>query len=245
MLSAAQVKYIRSLSQQKYRKAHNAYLVEGYKIAKEYLSARVPLQYIVATDDFIEENKALLSHYDDTNIISVKDFELEKISSLKTPHDVLLAAPVNKKEVTLADGQWALMLDTVQDPGNVGTILRIADWYGIEHVICSETCADAYSPKVVQSSMGALLRVNVMEADLQQFLQKSKVPVYAAVLNGNNIKTLEDKKPGIILLGNESRGISGSLQQYAAKHVTIPKKGRAESLNVAVAAGIICNELII
>lgn len=244
MLSAAQVKYIRSLSQQKYRKAHNAYLVEGDKIAKEYISARAPLQFIIATGTFISENESILSHYDESRIICVKDFELEKISSLKTPQHVLLVAPVINRETTIAEGRWILMLDTVQDPGNVGTILRIADWYGIENVICSRECADVYSAKVVQSGMGALLRVNVMETDLPQFLQNNKLPVYAAVLNGEPVKMLQDTRPGIILLGNESKGISKAVQQYATRKITIPKKGGAESLNVAVAAGIICNELI-
>ena len=137
------------------------------------------------------------------------------------------------------------MLDEIQDPGNMGTIIRTADWFGIENIICSEDCVDSYNPKVVQSSMGSLGRVNVIYADLEEFINGNKsVSIYAATLGGTSLYALDKINEGIILIGNESKGINDGLSKYAAKQITIPKSGKAESLNAAVAAGIILSHVI-
>lgn len=245
MITNTQIKFVRSLSQQKYRKAHNAYLVEGDKIAKEYLSSALVLQYIFATEEFIATNQKYIAKHHKAKLITVQPFELEKISSLNTPHNVVLVVNIPPPNpIIINKSEWTLMLDTVQDPGNVGTILRIADWFGVHQVILSEKCADIYNPKVVQSSMGALIRVNATEANLTQVLSNNSSPIYGALLQGTNIKSLTQSKPGIIVLGNESKGISEALLPFITHPLTIVGKGGAESLNVAVAAGIICYTLV-
>ena len=150
---------------------------------------------------------------------------------------------MQKGSVNVA-GQISLALDTIQDPGNLGTIIRIADWFGIANIICSENCADIYNPKVVQSTMGSFGRVEVVYTSLVEFLNRNNsVPIYAAALNGKKVDELKGLKEGIILIGNESKGISIEIMQMATEKITIPKFGMAESLNAAVATGIILSHL--
>ncbi len=241
MVSTSRLKYIRSLSQQKYRKAHNTYLAEGDKIVREYLSSESFLEYLIGTAEFLEHHQELIRRHPETEVIAAQSFELEKLSGLKTGTPALLTVrmPARLPFQPIA-GKWALMSDAVQDPGNMGTIIRIADWFGIRQLICTPGCADVYNPKVVQSAMGSLLRVTICQEDPEVFFRSVHLPVYATALDGEDIRGAGTLTPGIIVLGNESRGVSPTILQHACRRLKIPGGGGAESLNVAIAAGIVC-----
>lgn len=245
-MTKAQIKFIQSLSRQKYRKEHNAYLVEGDKNAKEWLQSNHKIGYIAATAEWLKGHGALIGKHSEAEILTVAAFELEKITSMQHAQQVVLvaekAAPVLFSQQ--AD-KWYLYLEKIQDPGNMGTIIRIADWFGIEQILCSGDCVEIYNPKVVQASMGSLLRVPVVEMDPEQFLMENKLPLYTASLSGKNIKEIKSHKHGVIAMGNESQGLSQKFTATADYNITIPRIGHAESLNVSVATGIICAELIL
>ncbi len=240
MLSKSQAKYIRSLAEQKYRKENNVYPVEGDKLAKEWLSAQVTIRMIVGVEAWMQSNEALISRHPEAQTITVSRDELETLSSLTTPNQVLLVAELPKQTGTLPADEWCLALDTIQDPGNLGTIIRIADWFGIDHVVCSPDCADAFNPKVVQAAMGGHLRVQIHKADLPAFIAGVSMPVIAASLSGDNVYHMDPLPAGVLLIGNESKGLSPGLVQLATHNVMIPRRGGAESLNAAVSAGILC-----
>jgi len=245
MISASQQKYIRSLHQQKYRKAHNAYVAEGEKIVLEYLKSAAIMEYIAATPEFLHDHRELVRCHPEAAIISLQDFEFSKISGLKTNNTALSVVKMPEPQGFDAyPGQWSLMLDAVQDPGNMGTIIRIADWFGIRQLICLPGCVEVYNPKVVQAAMGSLLRVKVCAVQPETFFPLLQLPVYAAALDGENIRQAGSFLPGIIVMGNESQGISEAIKHHAGHRIAIPGGGAAESLNVAVAAGIICYALM-
>ncbi len=244
MLSKAQNKYIRSLSQQKYRAEHGVFVVEGDKIAREWLAESHRIQYIVATEQWLQDNVKLTAKHRDAIIASVSEQELQALSQLQKANEVLLVVYRDNDKAILPAEEWCIALDTLQDPGNMGTIIRIADWFGIGHVIATPDSVDFYNSKVIQAAMGGHLRVQLHSADILQFIVQSDMPVYAAALDGDNIYNLKDVKPGILVIGNESKGISAAVMQQATRKITIPRIGGAESLNAAVSAGIICALLI-
>lgn len=239
MLSNAQSKYIRSLTQQKYRKQYNVFLAEGDKIAVEWLKADMPVKMVVATQDWVDTNTALIAKHSEAELCIVSQVELEKVSALQAAHKALLVVPIPELSTTLPSKGWCIALDNLQDPGNMGTIIRIADWFGISHVIASHNSVDFYNPKVVQAAMGGHLRVKLHRADLEHYIKNTDLPVFAAALDGNNVFELPKTLEGIILIGNESKGLSVELLNIAGHKITIPRKGGAESLNAAVSAGII------
>lgn len=244
MLSKNQIKYIQSLGQKKFRDAEKVFLVEGPKSVHEFLTnPATKIHQVYAVNEWCEKHS---SNYPGIPITEVNDVELERISQLSTPNQVLLIAAQFEEPADIdPKGQWTLVLDTIQDPGNMGTILRIADWFGIKQVVCSEDCADWYNPKVVQSSMGSLGRLRLHRVPLHAWLGKwGQVPVYAAVLNGTPVQQVTRKSEGILLIGNESRGLELSVLEKANVKVTIPRIGEAESLNAAVATGILLSHLI-
>lgn len=244
MLSKTQSKYIRSLEMQKFRKECAAFIAEGDKIASEWLAdTNVQIQYIAALPGWAEQHKALIARHPEATVLIVTEAELEQISCLKTPNQVLLVVAIAEATAPVVDG-WCLALDGIRDPGNMGTILRIADWFGIRYIACSPDCVDVYSPKVVQSGMGAHLRTRIFETDLPAFIEQSPLPAIAAVLEGTSIYTFPRPESGILIIGNESKGISEVLQQLAQHKVTIPRYGGAESLNAGVSAGILCALLL-
>ena len=246
MLSKRIVKYIQSLSHKKLRDELGQFIAETPKVVIEFLSTdNISCKIVCAAKSWLLENEHLLKNVLPVDIYEIDDVALQKVSLLKTPHKVL--AVFNKKtpvsEPVIA-GKLTLMLDDIQDPGNLGAIIRNADWFGIENIICSENCADCYSPKVVQASMGSLTRVNILYVSLLAFVEAhSAVSVYASTLSGTSINALEKTEEGIIVIGNESRGIRDGLLEIAAKHITIPRYGNAESLNAAVATGIILSHM--
>lgn len=243
-MTKAQIKFFQALSRQKYRKEYNAYLVEGYKNAKEWLQADCRISHIAASATWIADNRALIAAHPEATLIAAEDFELEKISALQTAQEIVLVVERPAQDTPLpATGAWSLLLEKVQDPGNMGTIIRTADWFGISTIICSPDCVEVYNPKVVQATMGSLLRVRILEMELQDFLAQNQAPLYAACLSGEDIRNIQQPEPGIIAMGNESRGLSAGLLEAASHKITIPSRGRAESLNVSVATGIICAAL--
>lgn len=228
---------------QKNRQEHRVYLAEGDKLVREWLQNDAPVQHIVCLAEWIEANKALISRHPEAELTVVEAYELEAISTLKTPNQALVVAPFPTPS-PLPANEWCLALETVQDPGNLGTIIRIADWFGIKHVVCSEDCADAFSPKVVQSGMGGHLRVQLHKTDLRQFIASATIPVIAATLNGTDAYDAQRQDAAILMIGNESKGLSEGLISLATERITIPRRGGAESLNAAVSAGILCALLV-
>lgn len=244
MLGKSQAKYIQSLGQKKVRDEEGVFVAEGPKIIAELLaSADANIFQLYALRDWITGNR------DDCNgieIIEIDENDLTKISQMATPNKVL--AIVKKQEVTdhfSVKGTVSIVLDTIQDPGNLGTIIRIADWFDIRQIICSKDCADMYNPKVVQSTMGSIIRVKMMYTDIASWLEEQKdVFIYAAALEGQNVTAMKKINEGLIVIGNESKGISPEIFELVDVKITIPQKGRAESLNAAVATGIILSHIV-
>jgi TrmH family RNA methyltransferase len=236
MLIKSQVKYIQSLGQKKFRDQEGVFVVEGPKMVKELLAApNLELMYLVGVAAFREAG---------IPFIEVKESELERLSSLSTPNQVLA---VFRKPVFTTDGfddRVNLVLDGIQDPGNLGTIVRIADWFGISQVVCSRDSADVFSPKATQSTMGSISRVHVIYEDPVALMEKyPHLPVYAALLEGRSVYEQGRISRGWVVIGNESKGIREQLLQRATHPITIPRTGQAESLNAAVATGIILSHL--
>lgn len=241
MLSKTQSKYIHSLELQKFRQEHNAFVTEGDKIAREWLESDARIQLIIALPEWAQTHEAIINKHQEAVLIIVTEQELKSVSTLQTPNQVLLI--VHKDVIkTKADhiDSWCLALDAIRDPGNMGTLLRIADWFGIKHVACSTDCVDIYNPKVVQAGMGAHLRLNIFETDLAAFIAQSPLPSIAATLHGENIYQFNKPAKGILIIGNESKGVNDTLLKLVQHQVTIPRIGGAESLNAGVSAGILC-----
>jgi len=239
MITNAQIKFIKSLAQAKNRELHKLYVAEGEKLAIEWLQSSANVQMIIATSVWISKNQSIISKHSSAQVFEVDEQTLARMSQLQTPNHVILVVEYSSKMVIPKETGWIIALDTIQDPGNMGTILRIADWFGINTIICSPQCVDIYNHKVLQSGMGAHLRVAVEYKELDTFFKTNQLPVYAALLNGENLFQVKSKQAGIILIGNESKGIAPELLPFASHPVTIPRIGGAESLNAGVAAGII------
>jgi TrmH family RNA methyltransferase len=244
MLSKSQISFIKSLHQKKYRKEHGLFIVEGIKSIKEFIQS----SYQIHTIFYNSEQYNLLPKLPaNINLFEVKNAELDKISTLQTPQGFLALVHIPKnKELDLKElkNQFTLVLDGVQDPGNMGTIIRTADWFGFKNIICSADCVEVFNPKTVQATMGSLARVNIYEADLQALLTANTIPVFGALLDGESIYKTQWGAEGLIILGNEGKGISPEVIKKINKPVTIPRIGEAESLNVAVSAAIFCAELV-
>lgn len=244
MLSKSQISFIKSLHQKKYRKEHGLFIVEGIKSIKEFFQS----SYQIHTIFYNSEQYNLLPKLPaNINLFEVKNAELDKISTLQTPQGFLALIHIPKnRELALKElkNQFTLVLDGVQDPGNMGTIIRTADWFGFKNIICSADCVEVFNPKTVQATMGSLARVNIYEADLPALLEKNTIPVFGALLDGESIYKTQWGAEGLVILGNEGKGISAEVIKKINKPVTIPRIGEAESLNVAVSAAIFCAELV-
>lgn len=239
MLSKNETKYIQSLYQKKQRDALNLFIVEGVKGVQELLDSDFTVQKIVATNDWEHPLMQQLP------IQRVTEDQLQQVSGLQKAHQVLAIA--EQKPVLAqppAKGAITLVLDDIQDPGNMGTLIRIADWFGIKQIIASEHSVELYNPKVIQSTMGSFLRVQVGYGSLEALLSQSPVPIYGALLEGSSIYQAPSINEGVLIIGNESKGIHASLKPLINQPVSIPRVGGAESLNAAVAAGIILSHLM-
>ena len=233
MLSRNQIKFIKSLKQKKFRLQHQLFVVEGEKIVNDFLNSDWKIEQIYATKEW------------EGDAVEVSIKELERISSLKTPNKVLAIIKMPQKKSVIS-GNLVLALDNIKDPGNLGTIIRLADWFGIQHIICSQNCVELYNPKVVQATMGSLCRIQVQYLNLKSTLENmTDYDICAAVMDGKSIFSVEKSEKRIILMGSESHGISTELLEIAHQRVTIPKSenSQAESLNVANACGIILAHL--
>lgn len=244
MLSKSQISFIKSLHQKKYRKEHGLFIVEGIKSIKEFFQS----SYQIHTIFYNSEHYNLLPKLPaNINLFEVKNAELDKISTLQTPQGFLALVHIPKNRelaLTALKNQFTLVLDGVQDPGNMGTIIRTADWFGFKNIICSADCVEVFNPKTVQATMGSLARVNIYEADLPALLAENTIPVFGALLDGESIYKTQWGAEGLVILGNEGKGISAEVIKKINKPVTIPRIGEAESLNVAVSAAIFCAELV-
>jgi TrmH family RNA methyltransferase len=252
MISKNKAKFIISLQRKKVREDEGLFVIEGDKLVKEFLSAKVPVKTLIAKKEFISSLPPLLKECID-EIEDATLGELKQISSLKTPHNAL--ALVHIRELTmnpeeLLDG-LCVALEFVQDPGNLGTIIRAAAWFGIRNIVCSNDCVDVYNPKVIQATMGAILHVNIYYSDLKNLVRlanETMVPVFGTLLDGESIYRHKLTGKGIILLGNESRGISDDLIPFVTHRIMIPGAGRAmpgiESLNVGMAASVVFSEFL-
>ncbi len=244
MLSANQQKFVASLHVKKYRQKYRKFVVEGDKLVGELLrQTRVRPDHIFCLEKWALENAALAGRFSEKMTL-VTEAQLAKTSSLTTPNQVLAVAemPVEVPDFQSIANGFSFYLDGLQDPGNLGSILRTADWFGFRAVFCSPETVDVFSPKVVQASMGACLRVAAWELDLEEILEKmpANMPVLGAAMAGENLFQADLPAAGILVIGNEGRGISPKIEGLLTRHLTIPRgqNGGAESLNAGVAAGI-------
>jgi RNA methyltransferase, TrmH family len=237
MVSKNQIKLISSLQQKKQRIAHQMFIAEGIKGIQELIDAKFELDHLYSTQNDFE----MVSNNQKTVI---SDADLKKISALATPNTCLAVFKIPKEKKSKESG-LIVALDSVRDPGNLGTIMRLCDWFGIEQLICSKETVDIYNPKVVQATMGSIARVNVSYVDLNDFLTTTSLPVFGTFMNGENIYTTALPKEGIIVMGNEANGIAPELEKIIKNRLTIPRFGtiqKTESLNVATATAIVLSE---
>lgn len=236
MISKNQIKIINQLNQKKYRKKRQLFIAEGIKTVKEFLRSAYELEKLYLTTD------VLFTQTEKYELITAK--ELQKISQLKTPQVVLGVFKIPEFPVT-HNMKMQLVLDGVRDPGNLGTIIRLCDWFGIEEMVCSRDTVDCYNPKTIQATMGSLARVKVVYTDLYDFLRESRLPVYGTFMEGGIIYDQQLPDKGIIIMGNEAKGISTEIEKLINHKLAIPQFGQkrsTESLNVATATAIVLNE---
>ena len=240
MLVKSQVKYIQNLGHKKFRDADGVFVAEGPKIVNELLGSDIVQlvqcfateNWLMAQENFVKRKERLF--------LKIDEEELRKISFHDSPNQVLAIFTKPVFDHNMNTGGLVLLLDTVQDPGNLGTIIRTADWFGIKLIVCSSDTVDVFNQKVVQSAMGSLIRVDVVYTDLAAYIHgHAGMPLFASSLDGEDLREKIQVRDALLLIGNESRGISPALQSMASKKIRIPRIGGAESLNVAVATGIL------
>lgn len=243
MLSKSQLNFVRSLHLKKFRKEHGLFIAEGIKSITEFIDSDYAIETIFYTANLSQNAGQIAAKI---KKIPVSEQEMAKLSAVKTPQGIL--ATVHVPEIVPIDtvdlkGRLALVLDNIQDPGNLGTIIRTADWFGIKHIICSEETVEAYNPKVVQATMGSLAHVRMYYIDIVNWLQRTTLPKYAALLHGKSIYEVSFAMEGLIIMGNEGNGLRAAIISPDVQAITIPRHGKAESLNVAQATAIICAEI--
>lgn len=237
MLSKNQIKLITSLQQKKQRNIHRLFFAEGIKVIQELLESKFELEHLFTTQNDFQE-------VSNDKKVNIDEGDLKKISALATPNSCLAVFKI-PNEKNIQESGLILALDAVRDPGNLGTILRLCDWFGIGQLICSKDAVDIYNPKVVQATMGSIARVNVNYLDLESFISQTPLPVFGTFMQGDNLYKTELPQEGIIVLGNEANGISPEIEKLIKNRLTIPRFGtlqQTESLNVATATAIILSE---
>jgi len=237
MVSKNQIKTITGLQQKKYRKIHKLFFAEGVKVVQELLNSNFELQALYTTEDIFNN---VPQHFTE----HITEAELKKISAFSTPQSCLALFRIPEEKPVGHKG-LIVALDDIRDPGNLGTIIRLCDWFGIENLVCSEQCVDVYNPKVVQATMGSISRVNIIYTDLADFLGATSLPVFGTFMDGENIYNKTLPTEGIIVMGNEANGISEGIEKMVTDKIAIPRFGNlqvTESLNVATAAAITLNE---
>jgi TrmH family RNA methyltransferase len=243
MLSKSQISFIKSLHQKKYRKESGLFIIEGIKSIVEFIQSNYQIHSIY----YLPQYRSLLPTLPaNINLFEVNNAELDKISTLQAPQGVLAVVKTPEAAVFSAEklkDSFTLVLDGVQDPGNLGTIIRTADWFGFKQILCSLNTVEAYNPKTVQATMGSLSRIQVWYEDLPLVLKTTQIPMFGAVLDGNSVYKTDWGKEGLVILGNEGQGISNEVLKLITHPVTIPRIGGAESLNVAISAAILCADI--
>ncbi|KOY51183.1 TrmH family RNA methyltransferase [Polaribacter dokdonensis] len=236
-ISKNQLKIITSLSQKKYREKHGLFIAEGVKVVKELLQSSLEVFQLFAIDDYEITNHE--------NVVTrISEADLKKISKLKSPNKVLGLFKIPDEQQAQQKG-LILALDEINDPGNLGTIIRLCDWFGIHQLVCSKNTVDAYNQKVVQASMGSLTRVSIKYLDLASYLNSSELPTYIADMDGSNVYSSQLPAEAILVMGNEANGISESIREIVQNKISIPRFGatqKTESLNVATATAILLSE---
>jgi RNA methyltransferase, TrmH family len=237
MVSKNQIKLITSLDQKKFRQKHKLFIAEGVKVIQELLLSNIELEHLYVTEDVFGK-----SHENHTTLIT--ETELRKISCLSTPNNCLAVFKIPDEKEQSENG-LIVALDDIRDPGNFGTIIRLCDWFGIEQIICSEQTVDVYNPKVIQSTMGSIARVNVSYVNLANYLTSTKKTVFGTFMTGRNVYTEKLPADAVLVLGNEANGISIEVEQLITQKLAIPRFGaikKTESLNVATATAIFLSE---
>lgn len=243
MLSKAKIKYIRSLELKKFRNEYKTFLAEGNKLVADMLPF-FDCELLIAKPSWMATQGDIPAK----ELLVADEGDIEKVSLLKSPQDVMAVfrQPVYKIEDVNPETNLVLVLDGVQDPGNLGTIIRLADWFGIKHIVCSLDTADVFNPKTIQATMGALSRIEVHYTDLTTFLSIQKVPVYGTYLDGDNLYSMALSSSGIIIMGSEGKGIREETAPFITEKIYIPNfpanQATTESLNVAIATAIVCSE---
>jgi|TARA_B110000858_G_scaffold174273_1_gene206725 TrmH family RNA methyltransferase len=236
-ISKNQLKLITSLSQKKYRQKHNLFIAEGVKVLNELLNSPFEIETLFCTDDFettISEKK----------VVRISETELKKVSTLKSPNKALGIFKI-PKEKALQNYGLTIALDAINDPGNLGTIIRLCDWFGVAQIVCSKDTVDCYNQKVVQASMGSLTRVSIHYTDLENYITKSNLDTFIADMDGENVYKTKLPKEGILIMGNEANGVSEEIKSLLQYKISIPRFGETqetESLNVATATAILLSE---
>ncbi|WP_420572182.1 TrmH family RNA methyltransferase [Kordia sp.] len=236
MISKRQIKIITSLHQKKYRKSTGLFVAEGKKVIQEFLNSNFELDTLFTIDEHL--------FADDSKVTLISEAALKKISFLKTPNKALALFKITKP-ATIDSKGLIVALDDVRDPGNLGTIIRLCDWFGVKHLVCSEATVDCYNPKVIQATMGSLTRVNIVYTDLKNYLTETKLPVFGAFMDGSNVYQTQLPTDGILVMGNEANGVSDEVSNLITEKIAIPRFGeiqQTESLNVAMATGILLSE---
>lgn len=250
MISKNKIKFINSLQKKKVRDEKRLFVIEGDKLVREFLDAKIPVMTLLAKPGFLDGLPVTLTGYIN-DIEDVSDKELKLVSTLKTPQNALAVVPMRDPELDINNVLKGITvaLDDIQDPGNLGTIIRAAAWFGIKNIVCSENCVDVYNPKVIQASMGAIIHVNIFYQSLKYLCseaEKNATPVFGTMLEGDSIYSHKLDNKGIILLGNEARGISKDLIPFVTEKIRIPKFSDAlygiDSLNVGMASSVVFSE---
>lgn len=235
MLSKSQIKLITSLKQKKYREQHGLFVVEGIKTITELLQSDLERHKLYTTESF---------NIDAKDEVLISDVDLKRISFLKTPNKALAIFKIPDLKV-VENSELIVALDAVRDPGNLGTIIRLCDWFGVKELVCSKETVDCFNPKVIQATMGSITRVNINYVDLQSFLKASDLPVFGAFMEGKNVYKSKLPKNGILVMGNEANGVSKEVEAIITEKIAIPRFGTlqaTESLNVATATAILLSE---
>ena len=240
MITKNTIKLIQSLKQQKYRNEHQLFVVEGRKMVEELLRSRFETCHLLATERFLDEHPL-----DDPRLELVTDTQMEQISGQTTPPGILATVKIPQRDLSsLHDTRMVLALDGIANPGNMGTIIRTAEWFGVRDLVCSKDCVEFWNPKVIQATMGSIFRMNLVSTDLEAFLQASQrqgKAVYGALLEGENLFGVSHWEEGVVVIGSESHGIRDSILPWITHPITIPRAAGSvtESLNASMAAGII------
>ena len=243
MITKNQIKYINSLQQKKFRVEHQSFVVEGAKSVLELLNADFELELLFVTDDFFKEHETIFQTLSIQPEI-VKAEELEKAGSFSSNNAALALVKTKENiELLVNEKEFALILDDIRDPGNLGTIIRIADWYGITKIICSPSTVDFYNPKVINATMGSFTRVSLYYVELEGFIKNQQVNIYGTLLDGENIHHTNFNDSGYIVIGNEANGISDEITKLITHKITIPRFGGAESLNAGIATAVVLDNV--